>query len=239
MITLLIIYFSILIIGIGSLAVLFVMLHKSEEKLPVSWKKTLPLKHFQIGIFFLLAHLLIILVSELIANYLAFQGIYNSFVLSIGLTLCTPFLFGFLFIYTQTNWKKYSYVFLYAILIGYFIIGGYYHPDCNLPYSSALLFSCVYFLAALIHLTDLLVNPKSEHFRFQLSVNISLLIYNILNGIMTPFHWAYMDQYLPSPELIADINYYITISYYFALDLIIMNEILKLRRSYTHPSTKA
>lgn len=210
------------------------MLRKSAEKLPVVWKNALSLKKFRIGILSLMVYFLGVLVSELITTYLGHHKIYNSFVISIGFTIYTPFLLGFLFIYTQTPWKRYGYILLYLILIGYLITGGYFHPDCVLPYSSSLLFSCIYFLAALIHLTDLLMNPASEHFRFQLKINISILIYNILSSITTSFYWATTDLKLPSPELIFDINLYITIFYYFSLDFLFITKILKLCRRYRH-----
>lgn len=230
MLTQLTIYFSILGIGVVFLVVLYFMLRKSAENLPGTWKKALSLTKFRTGVLSLMIYFLGVLVSELITTYLGYQGIYNSFVISIGFTVYTPFLLGFLFIYTQTAWKRYSYILLYLILVGYLIIGGYFHPDYVLPYSSSLLFSCIYFLAALIHLTDLLMNPASEHFRFQLKINISILIYNILSSITTSFYWAATDFKLPPPELVFDINIYITIFYYFALDLIFVQKILKLRR---------
>ncbi len=226
-----IIYLSIVGIGIILLIIFHFMLRKSAEKLPHIWKNSLSLKCFRIGVFLLMIHLLLLLISEFLTIYLSMQWIYNSFVISIGYTLYTPFLFGFLFIYTQTTWKRYSYILLYAILVGYFVIGGYYLPGSAYPPSTMLVFSNIYFLAALLHLTDLLMNPKSEYFKFQLKVNICILIYNILSSITASFLWAYTDRELPGLSLIFYINLYILITYYVALDLIFIHEIRKLRKS--------
>ncbi len=226
-----IIYFLILGIGVGLLVILYFMLRKSTKKLPDTWKNSLPRKNFRSGILLLTIHFLFILVSEIISIYLGFQGVYNAFIISIGFTVYTPFLFSFFFIYTQTLWKQYSYILLCLILIGYFGFGGYYLPGSVLPPSSALMFSCIYFLAALMHLTDLLMKHRSEHFKFQLKVNICILIYNILSGITASFLWSYTDRELPGLSLIFYINLYIAITYYVALDLIFIHEIRKLRRS--------
>lgn len=229
-----IIYFSIIGIGVGLLAVLLFILRKSAERLPVTWTNSLPQKHLRAGILLLMMHLLLLFLSEFVSFYLAIHQIYNSFAISIGYTLYTPFLFGFLFIYTQTAWKRYSYILLYLILVGYFITGGYYHPDCILPNYSPLLFSSIYFWAALVHLSDLLMNPKLEFFKFQLKVNISILIYNILTSITASLLWSYTDRELPYLYLTYYINLYITVGYYFALDLVFVQKILKLRRRYNH-----
>lgn len=234
-----ILYFLTLGMGTCSLVILYFQLYKRAEKLPESWKKSFPSKNFRMGILFLMIYILLIFICESISFYLAAHRIYNSFMISIGFTLYTPFLFGFLFIHTQTAWKRYGSVLLYLILVGYFAIGGYYHPDCILPESSALLFSSIFFLVALMHLTDLLVNPKSEHFKFQLKVDISILIYNLLSAITTSFFWSYTDKSLPYFGLISDINFYVAILYYLSLNLIFINEILKLRRNYSNPMSKA
>lgn len=222
-----------LILGLGSilLTIFYFMLVRSAKKLPESWKKSLPTKRFRISILFLTTYLFITFVGEIAAFYLSAFNIYNSFVISINLTLATPFLFGFLFIYTQAAWKRYSYILLYLILVGHFTIGGYYHPDCILSDSSALLFSSINFLAVLLHLTDLLVNPKSEYFKFRLKTCICILIYSLLSSFLTSFYWADTD---PTPfysDLIYYIHFYNIVFYYFILDLIFINEIWKLRHS--------
>ncbi len=225
------IYLLILGLGFVLLTLFYFMLGRSAEKLPESWKKSLPSKSFQSGILFLTIYLFITFAGEIAAFTLSSHGIYNSFVISINLTLATPFLFGFLFIHTQTHWKRHSYVLLYLILVGYFSTGGYYHPDCILSNFSALLFSSIYFLAALLYMTDLLVNPKSEYFKFRLKICTCILVYSLLGCIMTSFYWA---DTIPTPfysKLIYYIHFYNIVFYYFVLDLILINEIRKLRRS--------
>ncbi len=234
-----IIYLFILGLGFILLALFYFLLGRSAEKLPNSWRKSLPSKKFRISILFLAVYLFITFAGEIIAFYLFLNSTYNSFIISINFTLATPFLFGFLFIYTKTAWKRYSYILLYIMLIGYFSNGGYYHPDCNLSDTSALFFSSIYFLAVLLYLTDLLVNPKSEHFRFRLKVCISILIYNLLGCLLTSFNWADTNPIPFYSNLIYYIHFFNIVFYYFALDLIIINEIRKLRRNYIHPSAKA
>lgn len=222
-----------LILGLGSalLTIFYFMLHRSAKELPESWKKPLPSKHFRISILFLVSYLFITFAGEITAFYLSAFNIYNSFVISINLTLATPFLFGFLFIHTQTAWKRYSYVLLYLILVGHFTIGGYYDPDCVLSDFSTLLFSSIDFLAVLLHLTDLLMNPKSEFFKFRLKICICVLVYNLLSSFLTSFYWADTN---PAPfysDLIYYIHFYNIVLYYFSLDLIFINEIRKLRHA--------
>ncbi len=226
-----IVYLSILGLGFVFLTTFYFLLGKSTKKLPDSWKKTRPSKSFRISILFLTSYLFITFAFEIVAFSLAARGIYNSFVISFNLTLSTPFLFGFLSVHTQSAWKRYSYILLYVVLIGHFSFGGYYDPDCILPDFSALLFCSIYFLAVLLYLTDLLVNPQSEYFKFRLKICVCILVYNLLGTILTSFYWA---DTRPTPfysELIYYIHFYNILLYYFALDIIFINEIRKLRRS--------
>ncbi len=234
-----IIYLSIVGLGIVLLSVFYSMLGRATKRLPHSWKQSSSLRSFRISILFLVIYLLITLVGETIAIYLASHNTYNNFVICINFTLFTPFLFGFFFIHTPTNWKRYSYVVLYVVLIAYFTLGGYYHPDSVFSNIFVLLFSSIFFLVALIHLTDLLVNPKSEYFKFQLMISICVLIYNLFVAIITTSFWLKIITDLPYPDFIYDIHLYNIILYYFSLDLIVINEIRKLYRNYIYPSTKA
>lgn len=223
-------YLSILGLGFVLLTIFYFMLLRSAKRFPENWKKSFSSKRFRISVLFLASYLLITFVGEIAAFYLSVFNIYNSFIISINLTLATPFLFGFLFIHTQTAWKRYSYILLYLILVGHFTIGGYYDPDCILSDFSALLFSSIDFLAVLLHLTDLLVNPKSEYFKFRLKICICVLVYNLLSSFLTSFYWGDTN---PTPfysDLIYYIFFYNIVFYYFALDLIFINEIRKLRR---------
>ena len=207
------------------------MLGKFTNKLPETWRTLAQLKNFKLSILFFLIYLLINLIGEIVAVYLAMHRTYNSFVMSINQTLSTPFLYGFLFVHTHTYWKRYIYLLLYLILPIYLIQGDYYNPNCNLPGVWPLILNSTYFLAALVHLTDLLMNPKSESFGFRLKVNICILICTLLAAILTSFEWADSMNKPSHPEVIFYIHLYNIVLYYFALDLIFINEIRKLRHA--------
>ncbi len=226
-----IIYLFILGSGVILLTVLYFMLRKTTNKLPKSWKTGIQSKNFRISILFLLVYLLISLIGEIVAIYLAVHHTYNSFVISINNTLSTPFLYAFLFMHTQTLWKRYIYVLLYLILLIYLIQGDYYDPDCILPGTEPLILFSTYFLASLVHLTDLLMNPKSESFRFQLKINICILICTLLAAILTSFEWADVMNKSSHTAFIFYIHFYNIVIYYFVLDLIFINEIRKLRHA--------
>lgn len=231
----LIIYLLIIGTGIIFAAILFFIIGKTIAKLPDEWKKPSSLNNFQRSILFLLIYLLITCISECIAIYLATQHIYNSFVLTINSTSSTLFLFGFLFINTQTIWRRCGYLALYLILISYFISGGYYHPHSNLTGTSALIMNSTYFLAAFIHLTELLVNPKTDYFRFLLKINLSLLVYTFLAIIISSFLWYDLELSMYFSKLIFYIHLSNTTLFYSSLALIILFEILKLNRRAVKP----
>lgn len=226
-----ILYLSILGLGVIFLAIFYFMLRKTVSKLPESWRTGLQSKNFRISILFFMLYLLINLISEIVSIYLAVHHIYNSFVMSINITLSTPFLYGFLFMHTHTLWKRYIYVLLYLVIVVYLIQGDYYDPNCVHSGTEPLLLFSTYFLAALVHLTDLLMNPQSESFRFQLKINISILICTLLATMLTSFEWADTMNKSSHSEVIFYIHFYNIVLYYFALDLIFINEIRKLRHA--------
>lgn len=211
--------------------ILRIKLSKSQAELPKEWKKSLSTKNLLLSISFLSFYLILSLTSECISRYLAKHYIYNSFVFSIYFTLSVPFLFGFLFIHTQTTWKRFAYFILYGILVAYFIQGGYYHPRCVLPGNSSILIFSIYFLATLLHLTDLLLSSQSTYFKFQLKINISLLIYSLASIILTSFYWAETPKMESSYSKLVFYIHCINIClFYVSLALIFISEILKLRR---------
>ena len=228
-----IIYLSIIGCEIILAAILLFKLYNSLAKLPESWKKVSPLNNFILGVCFLLIYLIVAFLSESVSLHLARHGIYNSFVFSIYFTLSTPFLFGFLFINTQTAWKKYAYFILYSILVGHLIYGGYYHPRCILPSSSCLLIFSVFFMAFLLQLTDLLITPKADYFRFQLKINLIFLIYFLISTIVTSFYWRDIKITMANAalhELFYQIHVFNIFLFYTVLAFIFITEILKLRR---------
>ncbi len=226
-----IIYLSSLGIGFSSLTMFYLLLRKSEKKLPDQWKKTPRSKKFRISILFLMIYLLIDFIGETIAIYLANHGIYNFFVQNINQTLFMPFLFGFLFIHTHTSWKRYIYFILYAIYVIYLVSSGYYHPRAVSSSFSAILFFGICFLGALTHLTDLLENPKSEYFKFQLKVNLCILINSLLATILTSSYLLQINTDFVYSDLFYYIHFCNILLYYIVLDVIFINEIRKLRRS--------
>lgn len=219
--------------GLGVLLALVLLwkLYQSTSKLPEEWKKNTPQRNFRRGIFFLCMLLSISLVTEIVSQYLAHLTIFNSFVFSIDFTVTTLFLFGFLFINTQNRWKRYAYFIFYTIIVGYLINGGYYDPNCVLPGNSSVLIFSLYFIAALLHLTDLLPNPKSTHFNFQLKINLSILIYSLISVIVTSFYWA---QTMKMGNIHSEFMFYLhalnIYLFYISFIAIFISEILKLRR---------
>lgn len=224
------VYLSIIGLGVITSVALQVRLYRSVKQLPGGWKDSPFQKKFRLGIWFLIFFLFVQLTCEFIALYLATHMTYNSFVFSINETLSIPCLLGFFYLHTYHPGKRFIYLFLYAVLLVYLVHGNYYDPDCILPGTSALLFNAIYFLGALIHLTDLLVNPKSDHFRFQLKIDLSVLIFSLLAIILTSSTWYADDWGIGISDLIFDMHFYNVMLFYFMLALIFFIEILKLRR---------
>lgn len=207
---------------------------KSAATLPTEWKNAPQLTHFRRGITLLFIYLSLILTGESIAIYLALCHIYNSFVISINLSLATTFLFGFFYLHTTNTWKRYAYFTLYLFLPGYFIAGGYFHPRSILGGTSILAVYIPYFLASLIFLVHLLLNPKNTYFKFHLKVVLSVQFYSLITLIITSFNWYSMDH---SDQLPSYLVYYIEYSnnllYYSSLAFIFVWEAVKLRRNRT------
>ena len=176
--------------GIITSVIFLNMLRKSTARLPEGWRKSTASKNFNLSVFFLLIFLILAFFNELVTGYLACNNIPNGYVFTIFFTTATLLLFCFLFIHTQTRWKRYSYLILYSILIGFLINGGHYHPLSSLTTSSSLLLNSIFFLAALLHLTDLLIHPKTDHFKFKLKINLIILIFALMADILTSFHWS-------------------------------------------------
>lgn len=213
-----------------SAAILLRLLRKSTLNVPQKWAALSDIKTFKRGITLLLIYLSIVFVGELIAIILGTQGIYNSYIMSLNTSLYTPFVYGFLFLYTHTTWKRYFYVVLYFILLGYFISGGYYHPRSVLGGTAILVIDIPLFLAALIHLTDLLLEPQNTWFKFRLRLSLSVLFYSVVALIIQSFEWYYEDEYKSRPMIVFYIALLNVTLYYFALTLIFLLESIKLYR---------
>lgn len=221
------IYQSALGIAIVFSIIFLISLKKHSENLPKEWRKSTSKRKIQLSILFLAIYLLIILVSEVIALKLAENGIYNCFVIIINYTLHLPFLFAFLLINTQTIWKRYVYIVLYFILVAHFIWRGYYNPNSILIIDTTQIIDTSLFIGALLHLTDLLINPKSDYFNFQLKITISILIQSLLSCITS----SYIIHGLDPTEMIFHINIWIAILLYSSIAFALLTEIIKLRRN--------
>lgn len=171
-----------------------------------------------------------VLASDVVGTYLAKHHIYNHFVFSIYFTISTPFLFSFLFINTQKSWKQFCYVILYLILVGYLISGGYYHPRSIYSTTTDLLVKSIYFLAALLHLTDLLVTPKLDYFKFQLKINLTFLIWSLLATVITSFLSSDSAESNPYNNFFHFANIISITILYLSFSFIFITEIIKLRR---------
>lgn len=222
-------YLYLIAMGLAVISGLILLskLRQFSSRLPKSWQGSSSLKNFGWSIFLLSMHVLIDLITEFICSYLAKRGIYNHFVISISYSISTAFLFGFFLIYTQAAWKRYAIFVSYTVTLVYFITGGYYHPDAVLPDIISVFLDSIIFLAALLHLTDLLQHPQSEQFRFQLKINLSILLFSILSALLTSVYW--IDSFGSTTITILCFANQILVQLAFTCIFII--EIFKLRRS--------
>lgn len=225
-----ILFLSVIALGIISSIIYLVMLRKSIARLPEGWRESVPMKNFSLSIFLLVVFLVVAFFNEFILSYLARHHIPNGYVLSIFFTVATLLLFSFLFIHTQAKWRRYGYFVLYAVLIGHLINGGYYHPLSSHPTTTSLLLNSSFFLAALLHLTDLLIHPKTDHFKFKLKISLIILIFALMADILTSFHWSDItsDNVIDFPFIfILQIGNMLL--FYFSFPCLFISEIIKLR----------
>lgn len=223
-------YLSALGLAAISAALLLFMSVRANSKLHGAWKTSSSFQIFKRSVFLLMGYLLIDFFGEFISFRLARNGIYNSYVMSINGTLYIPFLFGYFFINTSISWKRYTYVALYLIIVIYLISGGYYHPNCILPATYVIIIYVSHFLVALIYLTDLLVNQRSDYFKFHLKISLSILIYSLLASVAGSFVWFDMEGIPPNYDLVVDIHYVFLILFYFSLAITFIIELFKLQR---------
>lgn len=226
-----ILFLSVISLGIISSILFLVMLRKSTTRLPKEWRKSESIKNFNLGIYFLLFFLVSAFITYLFSAYLQGHGIQDGFVFSIYFTIATLLLFAFLFIYTQTRWKRYCYIVMYSILVGYLINGGYFHPLSRHTPTAPLLLNSIFFLAALLHLTDLLINPKIDHFKFKLKISLIILIFALMANILTSFHWSdiVVDNVIDFPFIFL-LQIGNLILFYFSFACVFILEIIKLYR---------
>lgn len=217
------------VLGLAILSAIILIHHfkKSVKDLPRDWKEAAFIRNFNWSVLFLTLYLTINLIGEQIATSMAHRGIYNCYVIISNYSLYIPLLFGFLFINTSKIWKKYSYVLLYLILLTHFLWMDYFDPNSVLSINTSRMIDIIIFIATLLHLTDILINPRSDYnIKFQLKIDLSILAYWLLSNITN----AFMIQEADPNELIYLMHYLITILYYSFFCLIFASEIIKLRR---------
>nr|WP_294860596.1 hypothetical protein [uncultured Fluviicola sp.] len=219
-------------LGLATLCstILLFTLVRTNSKLPEAWRTSPSFQNFKRSVFLLMVYLLIDFFGEFISFHLAWNGIYNGFVMSISNTLYILFLFGYFFINTTLSWKRYTYILLYLIFVIYLISGGYYYPNCVLPGTYVIIIYVSHFLVALLYITELLIKRSSAHFKFHLTISLSILIYTILASVVGVYTWFDMEANLLYSELIIDLHFTLLCLFYFSLALTFIIEILKLRR---------
>jgi hypothetical protein len=222
-------YFAGLILSVILAALLLMQSNKSASSLPEAWIKTRSFKKFHLSIWFLISYLFVNLISELIAIYLASNKVYNCFIYSIGQTIYFLFFLCFLYLYTNKNWKKYAYFILYVTLVAHLVWGGYYHPRSIMSVEYTLLLNGIFFIACLFHLTDLLMSPKSDHFKFQLKINLIFLIYSLVATIAAT-HWKSADKNNIYADFAFQLQFSNAVLLYYIISFFLLLEIIKLRK---------
>ncbi len=224
------IYMAVNSLGIISAVIYLVQLKKSSNKLPEAWRKSSTQKKFNFSIYLLMLFLLLILINQVVLYYLASHHIDNGLAFSICFTFGPIPLFAFMFMHTHSRWKRYSYIALHATLIGFLIFKGYANPFGAPNISISLILNSVFFLIALLHLTDLLMHSKTDHFKLKLKISLVVLIFALLASILSTVHWFDISSGNPvnfASFLIQNIN---MLLFYFSFVFVFVSESIALRR---------
>lgn len=225
-----ILYVVVISLGIISSVFYLMQLRKSEAKLPEVWKKSATRKNFRRSIYLLTIFLVLALINQLTLNYLATNHIESGLAFSLCFTFVPIPLFAFFYVHTHIKWKQVSYIVLHAILVGSLIYGGYYNPF-SLPNSSiSLILNSVFFLIALLHLTDLLIYSKTDHFKLKLKINLIVLIFALLASILSTVHWSDISTG-HSVNFVSFMMQNINmLLFYFSFVFVFVSESIQLRR---------
>lgn len=230
MLIIFILYLAVIALGIISSLFYLLQLRKSEAKLPESWKNLATKKSFRQSVYLLTIFLILVLINQITLNYLASHHIQNGLAFGLCFTFLPIPLFAFFFIHTHSKWKRYSYIVLHAVLVGSLIFGGYFHPF-SLPNTSiSLILNSVFFLIALLNLTDLLIYPKTDHFKFKLKINLVVLIFSLLASILSTVHLSDISTGHSNnfaSFLLQNIN---MILFYFSFVFVFVSESVQLNR---------
>jgi hypothetical protein len=111
-------------------------------------------------------------------------------------------------------------------------LGGYYSKLCIHPPTTPILLNSVFFLVALINLIDLLMRPKTDHFKFKLKICLVVLISALMANILTSFYWSDIsgDKVIDFPSIFL-LQIGNLILFYSSFPFIFITEIIKLRRA--------
>jgi hypothetical protein len=225
-----ILYLAVISLGIISSIFYLIQLRKSEAKLPEAWRNIATPKKFRLSVRLLTIFLALVLINQITLNHLANHHIDNSLAFSLCFTFIPIPLFAFFYIHTQSKWKRYSYIVLHAILVASLFYGGYYHPF-SLPNTSiSLILNSVFFLIALLNLTDLLIYSKTDHFKFKLKINLVVLIFSLLASILSTLHWSDISSghsINVASFLLQNIN---MLLFYFLFVFVFVSESIQLSR---------
>lgn len=231
MLIIFILYLVVVSLGIISSILYLKLLRKSEAKLPEVWRNLTTRKNFRLSIRLITIFLILVLINQNMLNYLAINHLDNGLAFSLCFTFVPIPLFAFFYIHTHSKWKRYSYIVLHAILIVSLFYGGYYHPF-SLPNSSiSLILNSVFFLIALLTLTDLLIHSKTDHFKLKLKITLVVLVFSLLASILSTVHWSDISSGNPinvTSFLMQNIN---MLLFYFSFPFIFFTEIIKFRRA--------
>lgn len=231
MLVIFILYVVVISSGIISSILYLRQLSKSTAKLPEEWRRSPSRKNFRNSIYFVTIFLVLTLINQLVLNYLARHHISNGLAFSICFTFVPIPLFAFFFIHTKSRWKRYSYIVLHGILVGSLIIGGHYNPNSAPNSTISLILNSVFFLIALLHLTDLLIHPKIDHFKFKLKINLTILVFALMASILSSVHWSDITPghpiRFPLFFLLQNTN---MLLFYFSFVCVFVSETIKSRR---------
>lgn len=230
MLIIFILYLVVLLLGIITSVFYLKQLCKSEAKLPEVWRNLTTRKNFRLSIRLITIFLTLVLLNQNTLNYFAINHLDNGLIFSLCFTFVPIPLFAFFYIHTHSKWKRYAYIVLHAILIGSLFYGGYYYPF-SLPNSSiSLILNSVFFLIALLNLTDLLIHSKTDHFKFKLKITLVVLVFSLLASILSTMHWSDIssgNSINVTYFLMQNIN---MLLFYVSFPCIFIAEIIKFRR---------
>jgi len=184
--------------------------------------------------FLLAAYLTGCFAFEVFAVYKMKQHEYNFFVYAIYFTVCLPVLFSFYSLHLTRVWKKMLLIPLYGTVIGLLLYQNSYNKRSVLTPTFSITLDVVCFIAALIFISDILIQPKRQQFNFLLKIGIAFLIFNFLSSMMTSI--IQFDVEFPEDQraLFFYLHLYMAMSFYALIGVIFWIEFMNLRKQIRH-----